>query len=326
MISNTAQTNTFVKGMNMDSDILYLEDSQYRYSENIRVLTNTNGTTGSIQNIEGTLELNITIPENEEIIGTTTINNIGVVITKLDNGYNNIYRIDKDNAEFNQVLVLSAKLNLCVNTDARLSIVANYEDKDNIKIYFTDGESNIKVVNIMDMQYSNVDVDPSTFDITPGAFLKPFKFAGNGIGNLPSGKVQYCYQLFNTYGSETITSPLSPLIHLTNSDTSQNSQIYQGTLSKDSTNKSCIITIDNQTTNFNRIRIIRILYTDNNSIPKISIIDELNIDQKINNFIYNDSGNSELSELTLEEFNDLYIRQFTAKTLAKLDNRLFAAN
>lgn len=326
MISNTAQTNTFVKGMNMDSDILYLEDSQYRYSENIRVLTNTDGTTGSIQNIEGTLELNITLPENEEIIGTTTINDIGVVITKLNNGYNNIYRIDKDDAEFNQVLVLSAKLNLCVNADARLSIVANYEDKDNIKIYFTDGESNIKVVNIMDMQYSNVDVNPSTFDITPGAFLKPFKFAGNGTGNLPSGKVQYCYQLFNTYGSETITSPLSPLVHLTNSDTFQNSQIYQGTLSKDSTNKSCIITIDNQTTNFNRIRIIRILYTDNNSIPKISIIDELNIDQKISNFIYNDSGNSELSELTLEEFNNLYIRQFTAKTLAKLDNRLFAAN
>ena len=46
MISNTAQTNTFTEGMNFDTSVSFLKDTEYRYAENVRVVTNEDGTTG----------------------------------------------------------------------------------------------------------------------------------------------------------------------------------------------------------------------------------------------------------------------------------------
>ena len=40
--------NTFAKGLDMDTDITMLQDGQYCYAENIRLLTNANGTTGTL--------------------------------------------------------------------------------------------------------------------------------------------------------------------------------------------------------------------------------------------------------------------------------------
>ena len=47
-----SQVNTFIGGMNIDSDITMLADNQYRWAENIRLLTDNAGTTGILQNIE----------------------------------------------------------------------------------------------------------------------------------------------------------------------------------------------------------------------------------------------------------------------------------
>jgi hypothetical protein len=43
---NDVQTNTFVKGLNLDTDITMVPDNQYRYAENVRVITDTDGSTG----------------------------------------------------------------------------------------------------------------------------------------------------------------------------------------------------------------------------------------------------------------------------------------
>ena len=52
MISNTAQVNTFTGGLNMDQDVNLIPDTQYRYAEDVRVVTNDGGTTGVLQSIE----------------------------------------------------------------------------------------------------------------------------------------------------------------------------------------------------------------------------------------------------------------------------------
>ena len=41
-----SQVNTFEGGMDMDSDISMLRNNQYRWAENIRLLTDNAGTTG----------------------------------------------------------------------------------------------------------------------------------------------------------------------------------------------------------------------------------------------------------------------------------------
>lgn len=327
MISNKAQTNNFTKGMNLDSDISFIENNQYRYAENIRIVTNQDGTSGGLQNIEGVLNTNKSIPENEEIIGTSIVNDIGVVFTNDDEGYTKIYRVIFNENELQTTCIFKGILNLCKEEQyKKLSIVTNYEDDDNIKIYFTDGYSEIKVINLMDDKYINGITNSTEIDIHPGALLKPFKFVSVGEGNLPSGNVQYCYQLFNLYGSQTVISPLSPMIHLTKSTTSQNLRYYEGTSSSENSNRSCTVSIDNQKSNFDSIRIIRILYKDNTEIPSIQIIDEITMNSSLDSFSYTDYGNSFVSELTLEEFNDMYGYQFTARSIAKLDNRLFASN
>jgi hypothetical protein len=48
---NNVQINTFTQGMNLDTDVTMIPDNQYRYAENVRVITDTDGTTGVLQNV-----------------------------------------------------------------------------------------------------------------------------------------------------------------------------------------------------------------------------------------------------------------------------------
>ena len=47
-----SQTNTFEGGMDMDTDVAYMSNNTYRYAENVRLVTDTNGTNGILQNIQ----------------------------------------------------------------------------------------------------------------------------------------------------------------------------------------------------------------------------------------------------------------------------------
>lgn len=338
MISNTAQINTFVEGMNLDTDVNLIPNSQYRYAENVRVITNDNGTTGVLQNIEGVRRYSTVLPTNETIIGTTTVKDIGIVITRLENGFNKIYRVQGFDTNMPTVdVVCQGDLGLCqdLTKTPTLSIVANYESDTNIKIYFTDGTSSMKVLNVASDKYhagSNlVDykdniINPGAIDTTPDAELSPFKFIKSEEGNLKAGMVAYCYQLFNVHNTETVLSPLSELIHVAEGDTSSGSQKYKGTGYDKNAGKSVTIKAKLHNNDFDKIRIIRVAYYNNTSIPEISIIDEVDLTYNQKEIVYTDYGLSYLSELTIDEFNALLSYQFTPQTLAKMNNRLFAAN
>ena len=342
MISNTFQTNTFIEGMDCDTDITMLSNKRYRSAENVRILTDQDGNSGVLRNVDQPLHILDNTRANETIIGVTTVDKYGVIATVDNTGRNLFYRYESeklpDDGLNSKFVVLKGYFNLCQDLDTTplLSIVGNYESEEVIKIYFTDGNSPIKVFNIMDDRYispdsslvdSNGDViNTEALDIVPGAILPPFKLQGLGTGSLPAGVVQYCYQLFNLRNSETTISVTSIPIHLTDSDTSQNSMDYKGADPGSSSFKSVAMEVDLHTHDFEKCRIIRILYEENNQPPSIAIVNEISIDNSVNTISYIDTGNSILSELTVDEFNSLTGYQFTAKTLAKLYNRLFAGN
>lgn len=339
MISNTFQTNTFVQGMDCDTDITMLPNQRYRYAENIRVITNDEGTSGVLQGIEGVKKYISTLPSDETVIGTTTIDKYAVIVTVKTGGYNKIYRVtDFQNAELTSVVVLKGYLGLCTDltTTPNISIVGNYESDEVIKIYFTDGVSSVKMFNIMDSRYqdtssglvdSNGDIiNTLALDITPGCTLPPFNLVNVGIGDLPAGMVQYCYQLFNLQGTETTTSPLSTIVHLTASSTNQSTQDYEGSYPNTSSNKSISLSTDLITKDFERCRIIRILYLTNNDIPTFTVVDEIEILPSQSSITYTDTGNSYMADITVDEFNSLTGYQFIGTTLAKMQNRLFVAN
>ena len=138
MNSQIYQTNAFIKGMNMDVDISMLPSDQYRYAENVRLLSNDGGTTGVLQGVENIEKLATSyFGANEIIIGTATIREYGIVITKdyTDSTcYNRFWRFD-----FSQnikVPVVTCILQGVFNIENRLSIVTHYTNNTNIKIYF----------------------------------------------------------------------------------------------------------------------------------------------------------------------------------------------
>jgi hypothetical protein len=100
-------------------------------------------------------------------------------------------------------------------------------------------------------------------------------------------------------------------------------------LSGESSGLGCVLNITyNNTGQFNRLRVIRICYKNNISIPEIHVINEVGIEMKsgVNTISYTDNGSQFINVLTIDEFSALVPYDFTAKSLDKLYNRLFASN
>jgi len=115
-----------------------------------------------------------------------------------------VYRITNfDTLSPTVTIILQGDLRLCTNlvTTPSISIVSNYETDTNIKIYFTDGVSSIKMLNIVDDKYvgtsatnSLVDIDgnilnPKAIDIIPGSTLQPLTIIDLSAGNLLAGSI-----------------------------------------------------------------------------------------------------------------------------------------
>ena len=341
------QTNSFVKGMNMDIDIHAIPENQYRYAENIRIITDTEGTSGVLQNIQNIhpVDGGGFISDDETVLYAVTVDKYAIILTVDSKNINRVYRVsDYNNLPLKNTVIIKGKLQY--GKSNRVKIVANYEAENNIKIYITDGNTPIRVLNIMDNKYvyepgvtndlldseGNIK-DLSILDLTPSSLLSPPKIVDLGSGNLQSGTVQYVYQLFNVRGSNTIMSPCSGLVHLTDSNTSSSLNEYHGLDKKVSTGKSVKMSIDlvdkttgiNYNSFYNNCRIFRIFYNDNTELPTVDVIAEIKSSSSATSIEYEDLGGAPINTITLEELNSLTNNSFVASTIEKKDNRLFAA-
>ena len=336
------QVNTFARGMNMDADITMIPEGQYRYAENVRLITNANGTTGILQNIESIKEYEGGIPSDEVILGTAVARiydsntkgtkECGIVLT-IDGNTNKIYKITGfESSKLNAEIITYGNIGITDN----VSIITNYESDRVSNIYICDGNIPIKVINIYDDNLKDAEgnaieiTDPTRFDITPGCVLLPFVFQNTIAGALPAGAIQYCYQLFNQNGPETTTSALSEVIPITKYDKAGESSKVKGQLKGELSNRGCQIKAQFKNDGrFDRARIFSIIYLDNVSVPDIYIVNEVKIpnsSNEFNSFTYNDTGASFLSKITIDEFNAMVPFEFNAKCIEKMGNRLYAAN
>lgn len=328
-MNNTRQTNTFSGGMNMDLDYSLLTDKQYLYAENIRILTNAGSSFGAIQNIEGFEECETNgILNNEIIIHTAAIRDWCILFTQtVGKDLYSIYVFDFTNSKAypnTRTVIKDQPLNIRKNEDGfySLSSVCQWESDDNVKLYYTDGVNELKVLYI-DAAHSYETVNPGSISITPTAILPPLQFAGFGQGSLKSGAIQYCYQLFNVRGTASVLSQLTNLIYLT--DTSGGDYVSSiGSQQDVNTNKSVKLTLNGYSSGFDRVRIISIYYKTKHATPIISIVDDIPVSGL--DITYEDKGNQVVSELSIDEFNALTGYLFTSKVIASKDNRLFAGN
>ena len=176
-----SQVNTFLEGMNLDSDITMLSDKQYRWAQNVRLLTDNAGTTGILQNIEDIRQYLGGLEISENILGTAVsrwyntdkekVEECGIVFTKElyeQNRINNLWIV----TDFNSIsptwtLIVSAQLNVTDN----VSIVTNFESNNVSKVYISDGNTSIKCIIRKKFEYIrdkykdiNIDINDNVID------------------------------------------------------------------------------------------------------------------------------------------------------------------
>lgn len=324
--------NTFMKGMNLDVDKSLMASDTYRYAENLRLITDSNGNSGSLENVKGTIGVEDLRHIRGTIIGHCTIRNFLVIFSATTNdstSLSGIYVYDTNNSiermYIRKYVETIPILNL--RTDYQVSTVGRYESDTLIKVYFVDGLHGLRFVNIAKEMMSLTIED---FEALPNSNLNSLRFDSLVNGILKAGRIQYAYQLFNTNGSETAISSLTGLINLTEiNNTISSSSSFKGSEYGTNTGVGIKLSLPQTTglSKYDSIRIYSIFYNTLNQVPTIKVINEqkLVLNSQVNLYFY-DYGTTTIEEITLDEFISLNNIELVANILDTKNNRLFLAN
>ena len=323
-INQNQQTNTFVKGMNTDTSDMYLSSDQYRYAENVRVVTNEDSNSGELHLIEGTTEYKEI--KGQYIIASDYIRDIAVFITVNNNTAPttwSVYKIENDTTclMFGPSPEKIWNDNTTLN-DIRKSIttVMRYESPENIKLYIADstGKHSIMCLNVSGEGGDNSRYHGKTFDevfsYQRTLLPPPTVEISNGSGNIMSGRVQYAYRLYSKNNPATQISILSKVLNLYKNE-------YSGYEAEKPSGRAVDITLDVQSQQgLDYIQIYRISYQLSGQLPKISLIK----DEKISNKL-RDSG-SDISEVAISDFLSMATSSIIPSQIESKGDYLFAAN
>ena len=313
--------NSFGKGIQRDVSLNKYPRDSYFWARNLQLVSEKELTVGALVNIKGT-KLKLAFPTGHSIISYCTIRDTVIFFVKSDEA-GKIYKWkynDSDTQENPLLIYSNAGLLFDENTPVRAT--GRYENEDVQKIYFTDGTTFFKYLNVAKDELIT-DVSLEEMDIVPDVVFSPMTLSLVSGGNIKVGKIQYAYQLYFNKGSETIYSPASDLIHITKLSENVKSSNYLGSEVGEFANKSVQVNISNIDSKFTRIRLVALEYTVLYQQPSIRIVGEYNI-ENLSSITITDTGNS-IGSLTMEEFRYL-VNNFYPKTIDTKDNFLFAGN
>ena len=316
-INDNQQVNTFLKGMNTDVSDMMLDPQQYRYAENLRLITDTESNSGELRLIEGTESLK-EFEGNIVYIGTIRD---WVVIIEWDEELER-WRIcsTKDPSDFSNSTVFGWCYDEIWNYGQRphISGVLNYESENNVKLYFTDdtGKHGIMHVNITKRNAPVTNQFISTIDSNASGILTPPTVNYTEVdGTLQAGRVQYAYRLYNMQDQASILSPISNILSIY-----KNSN--EGFIKGETTNKSIEVSIQNNLNKYNKIQVYRIHYVDLAVQPSVYLIRDCDFTGNINII---DTGQYK-QQISIEEFLALDGILVSPKIIESKNNYLFAAN
>lgn len=301
-------------GMNRDlSDSSF--NSQFAFeNRNIRISPIEGNTLLSIVNEKGTLPLN-TEGENilGSIVGYSVIKDILVLFTtdplRGDTIYSATFKND-DTLSIEEVY--NGRLGL--STKYPLETISIYENENNIKVYWTDGVNQPRVINIKDTNALN----DNSFDFIPKinnlGDSKVHIKKNYTSGTFPSGTIQYCFTYYNKNRQETNIVEVSPLYYT--------SEINRGGSPEENVSSSFTVSFTNVDTSFEYIRLYSILRTSINATPLCKVVADLKIDT---NMSIIDTGNI---GYTIDPSDLLFVggEVIAAGTFTQKDNTLFLGN
>lgn len=322
------QTNTFLKGMDTDTSDMLLGSDQYRYAENVRIVTNTDNNSGEIHLIEGTKINDYIYPnetgDNQYIVASNCIRDIAVfiVVNKINNIPNSwcVYKKGQQEPLFGPCCEKIWNEDITDVKDIRNSIttVMRYESPNNVKLYIADstGKHSIMVLNVT-KQYGKDTESEYIFDkvfayqrtLLPPAEVSIY----SGPGNIVSGKVQYVYRLYSKNNPATPLSVLSNTLNLYKNE-------YSGYEAEKRSGRSVHILINNPENGLDYIQLYRISYSISGQLPKVSLIK----DEKLSGSLI-DTG-QDIEELGISEFLSMFTPYIYPKQIESKGDYLFAAN
>jgi len=313
--------------MNTDLSDALIDNSQYRYAENIRVTTNTDHNTGEARLIEGNTK--IAEFQGKQIIYINSIRDYVVVICAHTITINNeetecwsLYVSDNKGEDWTLVF------GPCTDTlwdsldTVSISGVMRFESENNIKLYLADGKHVIIPMWVDKSHWpSEVPTEMDTLTGYQDTFLPaPVASISNNAGHLKPAKVQYIYRLYKRGGAATTLSPVGNVLSLYKNDS-------EGYSDKELTNKAVTVRVyfDGGTTGLNRIQLFRITYMYNGQTPTVQRIEDKEIDPTQEYVDIEDYGDSQ-EELGISELLGLTQMQIKPKIIESKGDILFAAN
>lgn len=326
--SNT-HINSFTKGMNTDTSLDMISNEQYVSGYNIRITNesllgqnyDSNSKRGVISPIEEGQEYYTSLPDYDRILATASIENVGIIITRLSDKTWKVYKITKEGDNITTKCIFQPK----ETTNAEsFSVLLNKEQENIFKLYIADGEHELICIDI-NKEYTNVYLD----QFIPNHMYPKDKvnIVKKITGKLKTQQVQYAYRFYKKNNICTKLSPLTNKIQIINSNRSKEIGNAEDTVT--SIGLQLKITKPYDFRDFDRIQLYRISYYKHDHNSEVNLIYDAKIpnsEKSSTEIIVNDDGIESLQTLSIEEFSALSGLNIIPQSIEQNQNYMFVAN
>lgn len=337
------------KGMQRDNSVSKF-NADYAYENyNIRIVAGEDNNSFSLTNEKGNQHLHLIDSNfNEfEIVGTpigqavidkylilfTTTNDIDeddivIPIVEVEDNPDRIYKFHLDKVEmtilsegystdtYNMKGELLYNGNLNFRKYKPLETLPIYENEDILKVYWTDGFNQPRVINVNASEEARQLWNNDYFNfVRKLSFEEEFTVKKHYSGGyFSAGVIQYSYAYYTKFGQLSNIVETSPLYYI--------SFVDRGAKADEITSNSFEITIKNPDKNFEYVRIYSMYRSSLDATPLVKKVIDLPVPKDSNEIIYTDTGtNGEIidpTELYYIGGEEISVGTFTSK-----DNTLF---
>jgi hypothetical protein len=332
--------NTY-QGLNKDVAADSIPNTMYIDALDVRITTTTGESMGAFTNIKGN-EFTVSIPQEgewgpynwqvtgiAEVIGFTNIRNTIILFVADEsdsNGWIYVLNYDETTLNLNSLDLVYYNPDLNFSKASPIEAIGRYESPDIQRVYWTDYKNYLRSINIVSPDLTTTPVE--TLDAFPNmSYTQPLLKSMVG-GSLLVGEYQVAYLLRTLDGKETLISPPSNLIHVTNtSETLPQSAQYHGNVKGTPSGKGLQMTIDttNYLGSFAELDVILVFHEDLNGTPEVTFVETHQITTNTLDFIIT---GTEITQYPIE-YLTYTLKNYpfkTCKTLTQKDDSLVVAN
>ena len=242
-------------------------------------------------------------------------------------GYGQIWKLTYDDTQNIPSPTLTLLYNnlLSFSDFHPIEALGRFENDVVQKVYWVDDFNYFRFCNIADPNL--ITYNPSMLDAINDSILTipTLNSVING-GFYKAGVVQYAYQLYSQYGSQTVFSSCSNTIHIVaDSESAATSNLYSGSPITTDCGKSVVVDIKGIDPAFSNIRVVAVFWDTLNTTPVINYVYDDTIPPS-GTLQVKDNGVISYGELTAAEFLSQGGALVAAKTLATKYDYLFLGN